>query len=295
VEKRKKKIADGVDGNYVEPMGIFEIDDAVADIIGSLHQVNERMAEKYIFRSIGTGNAQFLRNGPVNGYLCVEKPGFFSDQLAFVETVQRVGRIFHDRGQRGIGEPKPTRRRFVEIMRQRSESIGIPFEIQEIALPVETELALETLLGFSPQLLPEKDPDRLLSRMPKRWIAYIVRQTCGPDDGRQLIPVKFQELPAGIRIFFTQRISYRPAERPAYGCHFQAMGKPVMDKDRPGQRKDLGLVLQTAEGGRKNDPVVVAQKRGPRLAALATLSPRSSAGAHRRIQLLPVHAVFAIA
>ena len=48
VEKGKEQIADGIDRNDIQPVGVFEIDDPVTDIIRRFYQVDKWMAGKYI-------------------------------------------------------------------------------------------------------------------------------------------------------------------------------------------------------------------------------------------------------
>ena len=47
------------------------------------------------------------------------------------------------------------------------------------------------------------------------------------------------------------------AEGTPYACHFQAVGKPVVDEDITRKREYLRLVLQPSEGGGEDEPVII--------------------------------------
>jgi hypothetical protein len=99
-------------------------------------------------------------------------------------------------------------------------------------------------------------------------IADIVRQAACGYDRRQFISIKFPELPFLSSIFFSEGIPYRLTQGTAYRGHFQAMCQPVMDKYGAWQGKYLRFVLQTAKGRRKNDSIVVPEKRGAEVGSL---------------------------
>jgi len=97
--------------------------------------------------------------------------------------------------------------------------------------------------------------------MPERWIADVMGQTTCRDHRRQFIFIKFPEFPIPGGIFFGEGVPHRLTQGAADGSHFQAMSQAVMDKYRSRQGKYLCLILQAAKGRRKNDAIIVPEKR----------------------------------
>ena len=253
-------------------------------------------------------NTQRSGNGRIGADLRVKKTGLFCHQLLLIEPTDGVGRIFDDRGQRGISKAEAAGRRLVEMMGQGPEGIRIPFKAQKVLLLIGRQLLCKPGLSL-PFQLPEKIADSIFPGMTKGGIADIMGQTSRCNAGWQLVFVKFPEPFAKRMIFIPQHIPNRLAKRTPHRRHFQTMRQAIVDKYRPGQRKDLGFVLQPAEGGGKNNAVVIPQKRSPemrvdrplhhtftrtRLRYTLTGLPRNSftrpaPRSHRAIQLLPVH------
>ena len=88
-------------------------------------------------------------------------------------------------------------------------------------------------------------------------VADIMRQACGGDNGGELVFVEFAEQFAVGRVFVGDGVADSFAEGAAYRGNFEAMRESVVHEDGPGQGEDLGLVLETPEGGGENDAIVV--------------------------------------
>src|SRR5579872_6304033 len=141
---------------------------------------------------------------------------------------------------------------------QRPEGIGIPLEIKEVTLLIRAQLLFEPPPLF-PLQLPEEIADRVFTGMAERRIADIMGQTPGSDHRRQLVFIELPEPFPAIGILVPQRIPYGFSKRTADRRYLQAMGKPVVYKDRPRQREHLRFVLQPAECGGENDAIVITQ------------------------------------
>src|SRR5882724_8098987 len=66
IEEREEQILYHIDGNDIQPVGILEIDDPVADIIGGLYQEYKGVTGVNIFFWIGLRDTQFSGNVPVS-------------------------------------------------------------------------------------------------------------------------------------------------------------------------------------------------------------------------------------
>jgi hypothetical protein len=152
--------------------------------------------------------------------------------------------------------PRAVAINLVEVMGQGTKGVGVALEQEEIPLLVWAELGVEAMLTFSFQF-PEEIADGVFAGMTEGRVANIMGQAAGGDNGWQFVFVEFPKILTQPGIFIAQDIPYRLAQRAPDGGHFQAMGEAVVDEDGPGKREDLGLVLQAAEGRRKNDTVVV--------------------------------------
>ena len=131
----------------------------------------------------------------------------------------------------------------------------------------------------------EEVGDGFLAGMPERRVAEVVRQAAGADDGADF----FEEF--GVvepDLLLDEELPDFVAEGTPYACHFQAVGKPVVDEDITRKREYLRLVLQPSEGGGEDEPVVVPLE----LRAVVGLEKRCgmaglvSAGGE---QVVPVH------
>src|SRR6186713_563880 len=182
IEKGKEQVLYGIDGYDIQTVGIFEIDDPVTDIIGSFYEKNKRMPGKNILLSMQLRDPQLGCDLFIGIDLGIEKSRFLRSQLLLVKPVDGVCRIFHDRGQGGIGQFETAGLLFIKMMREGPEGIGIPLKIQKVLLLVGAELSIEPVpsCSFEPA---EESAYRVFSRMPKRRVADIMRQAARGDDG----------------------------------------------------------------------------------------------------------------
>src|ERR1700761_5655674 len=93
-------------------------------------------------------------------------------------------------------------------------------------------------------------------------ITDIMRQTTRRNHRWQFIFIKLPELLSITGISIRQGIPHRLSKGTADRGYFEAMGKSVMHEHRSRKRKHLRLILQPAESGRKDDPVIIPEKGG---------------------------------
>ena len=110
-------------------MGVFDVHDFVADVIGSFYHINEWMAGVFerLTRCRLAGNAQFI------GYFLVRfRFGSKEAELSVVPGKTAGKRIFHDGCKHGIGHDETTLTAPLETVGQDSEGICVTFEMRDV-------------------------------------------------------------------------------------------------------------------------------------------------------------------
>ena len=156
-------------------MGIFEIHNLIANIVGRFYEIHERMARKAqrFVRCRATWEAQFVGDAPEIGCLALEET-----KLRLAAATIGGKRILDNRGQRSVGHYEAARSMAVELVRQESERIGIAIEVDN----VRPDAFREHFLPFAALSLGKKAAYGALSAVAERRIAHIVGQTSGGDD-----------------------------------------------------------------------------------------------------------------
>ena len=116
--------------------------------------------------------------------------------------------------------------------------------------------------------LGEEGAYGVLAAVPEGRVAHVVCQAGGTHDVAEALKARVQPMGlVGLQpdIPVQEPLAHVVAQRASHTCHFKTVGEPVVYKDAPWQREHLCLVLHPAEGGRKDEPVVVALKLTPAL------------------------------
>ena len=135
-------------------------------------------------------------------------------------------------------------------MGQETETIGIAVVVDKVC--PSTALRLEALPPAGAGALSEVSVDGPLAGVTKGGIAHIVRQTGCGDDGADVGEVEGQ-----LRFLSLNSSADGIAERATDAGDLERVGEAVVDKDLPGEGEDLRLILQPAEGGTEDQPIVV--------------------------------------
>jgi len=187
--------------------------------------------------------------------LALEKAELFSAR-AFVNP-HLVGHegldgILGKSAQRGAGEAQAGIVRHLQAGDQ-AETLRVALKAGQVFLLALAQLragVLPHLRGFEP------NPDGILAGMSERRISQVVGQGRRGNDGAEIRRVE-----AGQFAALADRGADDGSERARHTRHLEAMREPGAHVIVVGQRKNLRLVLQTAERGRENDAVPVALKR----------------------------------
>ena len=171
-------------------------------------------------------------------------------------------------------------------MGEQSESIGVALEVGQVV-----PFALAQVLS-EPQSGPfaEVGLYGFLARVAKRRIAQVVGQAGCRHDVAEI--VERVEHFGRVGIARAQAYGHLVGKRASYTRHLEAVGQTVVYKYAAGEGEDLCLVLQTAEGRGKHEPVKVALKvvARSRLGVVVMFKPKPFVGN----QLVPFHGVGSI-
>ena len=264
----------GEDAQFV---GVLDVHDLVADVVCRLDQVDERVADVLEGMLGELPDAQFFSHEAVDVLFALEEAVFEAFGIGF----GGLEGVFDDGRQRGVGHGVTAGAPPVEIVCQKPEGVGIAFEVAEVVPFLVGEKFFE-VAAFA---FAEEVGDGFLAGMPERRVAEVVRQAASADDGADF----FEEF--GVvepDLLLDEELPDFVAEGTPYACHFQAVGKPVVDEDITRKREYLRLVLQPSEGGGEDKPVIIPLE----LRAVVGLEKRRgmaglvSAGGE---QVVPVH------
>ena len=103
-------------------VGIFDVHYLVADVVGSLDEVDQRMAE--VRRS---PQPQLCGNALVGGALALEV-----SELAFLPCLCRWNGVFHDAGQRAVGHYEAPVATASVAVGEQAEGIGVALEVRDV-------------------------------------------------------------------------------------------------------------------------------------------------------------------
>ena len=257
-------------------VGILEIHNLVTDVVGSLHEIDQRMAHiaQGLARRGETNDTQLLSNLLINVALRAKEA-----ELPLLRRGRRGVGILHDARQRRVGHGETALTAPLKLMGQEPESIGIALEAGDVV----PEGGTDQLLQVAARTLGKERLDGLLARVSEGRVAQVVGQTgC-----RNNLPDLREQRALQLGVLLHQQAGYVAAQRHADAGHLQRVGQTVVHKDTARQGEHLCLVLQAAEGRRENQPVVVALEL--RAVVVPLQVPLLLSQPLVRYQLLPVH------
>lgn len=159
-------------------------------------------------------------------------------------------RILHDAGKSGVSEHETALAPSLELVGEQTESIGIAIEVGDVSPLLRSELPFV----FDAFTFAEVGGDGTLARMAERWVAHVVCQTGGRDNGTYL----GEEGAVQFGMLLSELVCHIIAQTAADAGHFERVGEAVMYENAAWQRENLRLVLHTAERSREDETVVVA-------------------------------------
>ena len=216
---------------------VLDVHQLVADVVGGLDQIDERVAGIPLRVAGLADDAQLGGDARVGLALGGEEAELL---LPLVGMDGGVG-VFHDGCQRAVGEHEAARPAPVEAVGEQAEGVGVALEAGEVAPFLGAHAAGQALA----RPFGEVGGDGLLARMAERGVAHVVCQAGGGHDG----PYLAQEGRGRAAVTLQQALRGVDPERASHAGHFQAVGEPVVHEHAAGQGEYLRLVLQPAEGG----------------------------------------------
>ena len=121
--------------------------------------------------------------------------------------------------------------------------------------------------------IPEPFADGVLSGVAEGWIADIVGQAGGGDDGAEIGGLDVLQAVAGDDL-----AAHQGAQGASDATGLQAVGQAGTDIVALGKRKDLGLVLQAPERRGEDDAVVILLVGGAYRRARRRTGPQALGG-----------------
>ena len=232
-------------------MGVFDVHNLIADIVGGFHQIDEGM----------TGVAQGFAGGTqakdaqvVGDTLVVVGLGREKAELAVVACQRRGKRVLHDGGQHRVGEHEPAGTPPLELVGEQTEGVGVALEMGHVV----PEGGAGTAAQRHAFALAEKGLNGFLAGVAEGRIAHVVGQAGCGHDGADLL----KQGVAQLGMARAQGLGHVVAQRHAHAGHLQAVGEPVVHEDAAGKGEHLRLVLHTAERCGEDEPVVIALEFG---------------------------------
>ncbi len=227
---------------------VFQIDQRVTDVVGGLHQVDQRMAcPALLFK---------LRQAKLAGDLLKNRQfALVAAELVFF-VPQRIGmpgrpRVFEVSTQGGVGQACAAVELVIFQLREHPEPLRIALEVEKV---VALGLAHRIEPASSGRLV-EPVANRIFAGVAERRVADVVCQAGRLHDHAQVAGV------APVWQGRAQGLADAHAQRASDAADFQGVGQTSMDVVVAGHRMDLRLAPQTAKGTGKDDPVVVLVKR----------------------------------
>ena len=260
--------------NLPDLIGVFDVHDEVADVIGGFHQVGKRVAVPGLAAVAARRDAEGgIECGEVGEVILI-------DAVFFVRTAVGGRRIFagSSKGRGGEAQAAVVIRAFETV--HDAEGVCVAFNVEQVgALRVVVE-AVENARSVG---AGEIVSHRLFTEVAKGRVADIVRQAGGSDDVADVGGM--DTMRSEFRIFCDEAGADAAAETASDAGDFQRMGESGADVVVFFQREDLGFVFHAAESGGENEAVAVALEIG----ADGRFRAGSLADAVSREELNPVH------
>ncbi|MNK87712.1 hypothetical protein D3C87_1076520 [compost metagenome] len=227
---------------------VFEINQRVADVVGGFHQVHQRVTRPALVFDLR--QAQF-----VGDLLEQRQLALIAAEFVFLVAqgvgVARGPRVLQVSAEGGVGQSGAAVELVILQLSQDPETLGIAFEIEEVSA-----------FGFAHAVEPaasggllEPVADGVFTRMAERRIADIVGQTRRLHHHAEIGRVA----PFGQGI--AQGFTHPHAQRTADATDFQRVGQARVNMIVAGDRVDLGLAPETAEGAGEDNAVMVFVER----------------------------------
>ena len=245
-DEREKQLLCLLGREQTQFVSILDVHDFVADIVGRLDQIHQRMAQA-LRRTVGGLQSQLRCNASVGVFLLLKK-----SELRFLAALNGGPGILDNGGERRIGHDEAARTTSLEGVGEQAEGIGIAVEVSHVGpfFVVHQRLVLQSVTFF------EIGGDGPFAAVSERRISHVVGKAGGTDDASDFAQVCVGQ----FGMLFKQEPGHVVAEAASHASHLERVGQAVVDKHAAGQREHLRLVLQSPEGCRENQPVVVALK-----------------------------------
>ena len=180
IEEAQQQVGRFVIGEDFQFVGILDVHDFIADVVGCFHQIDQWMTGV----AASLGGAFQLPDAQVVGYLAVNALLRTEEAKLPLAARERRGMgVFHDGGQRGIGQYETAFAPTLETMGEQSEGVGVALEMRDVA----PKRGTQPLTQLKPRAFGEKGLDGPLAGMSERWVAHVVGETGCGDNGANLL------------------------------------------------------------------------------------------------------------
>ena len=220
--------------------GVFHIQDAVANIVGGLHQIHQRVAHplaRFHFR-----DAQRVCRNAVK--VC------FSREQACRRTELGKLRILDHGAQSRISESHATIQKMVFQLAQNAMALRIAVKIFKVGNFSVVQVAERCRIA----VLAEPFANGGFTGVAKRRVADIVRQACGLYNRSEVVFVDILG-----QILFNQ-VVHRNGKASAHTRNFDTVRKAAMHVVVHRERMHLSLTAKAPKCRRKNNAVIIAVK-----------------------------------
>ncbi|MNZ33415.1 hypothetical protein D3C78_507610 [compost metagenome] len=223
---------------------VFQVDQRVADVIRSLHQVDQRVARPALVFQ--------LRQAELAGDLFEQRQFALVTAELVLLVAQGVGVacapwVLQVSTEGGIGQPGTAVELVVLQLGEYPKALGVAFEVEEVGALVVAHVVQPATPGG----LLEPVADGVFARVAERWVADVMGQAGRLHDHPQVAGG------APVRQAVAQGFADAHAQRAADAADFQRVGQACVDMVVAGNRVHLGLAPEAAEGTGEDDAVVV--------------------------------------
>ena len=191
VEERQKQVGGLFVAKNLQLVRVLNVHDLIAYVVGSLHQINQRVTGVAQRLTLGRETAYAQLRGNAHKALALRAE---EAKLAVRACPVALERIFHDARQHGVGHHESTLAAPVKTVREQTEGVGVALKVYEVVPEVGRQMRLQLLT----RTLAEERLYGLLSTVSERRVAHVVCQTGRAHNGAELLKQRSRQLGASL-------------------------------------------------------------------------------------------------
>lgn len=255
-EKLEEELSGFFGSEDAEFVGVFDIHNFIADVVGSFYEKDEGVTGKLerISFVYSLWRVVIFHLWDAEGTEDVGKGFAFGVEESEFGMRGEGGRegIFGNGSEGAIRHHESSGTTAVELVGEEAEGVGIAIEMGDVVPHLERKLVAK-MESFA---FGKKGTNGGFSFVSERGITQIVCQTSGTDDGTDA----FEGGNVFSSVAWDEQARNVSSQGASYAGNFEGMGETIVHKDTAGEGKNLRFVLQPAEGRGEDESVVVALK-----------------------------------